>query len=500
MSVIRAGRHSGDLPGGASAPAPSIGSVMSSPSPAKPVVTRIAPSPTGSMHIGNARSALFNWLYAKHTGGRFLLRIEDTDRERSTEASVQVIFDSLNWLGLHWDGEPVFQFARAPLHRAAVDRLVENGHAYRCYMTPAEADAAKEIARAEGHALRSPWRDREPGQAQEGVPHVIRFRTPNEGETVVVDEVRGTVRFPNKDLEDFVLLRTDGTTIYNLAVTVDDHDMGVTHVIRGEEHLSNAGRQTLLYRALGWDVPVFAHLPLILGNDGAKLSKRHGAQSVGDFRQMGYLPEAVRNYLAKLGWGHGDDEIFTDEQAIAWFDLPDVVKGGARLDFDKLNHINQHYIRQADDSRLAGLVLEVLREREFSLPDDFAARLARAVPLVQDGAKTIPDLADLTVFALRPRPHPLDDKTRGLLTPEIVALLGRLTTTLAEESDWTPPALASRLKLFAQSEGVGMGKFGPALRAILAAGASAPDLASALAALGKSDGIGRVEDALSQVR
>jgi len=472
---------------------------MSNPSPAKPVVTRIAPSPTGSMHIGNARTALFNWLYAKHTGGQFLMRIEDTDRERSTEASVQVIFDSLDWLGLHWDGEPVFQFARAPLHVAAVDRLMELGLAFRCYMTPAEADAAKEAARAEGHALRSPWRDRQPGVGQSDQPYVVRFRSPDHGETIVEDAVRGTVRFPNKDLEDFVLLRTDGTTIYNLAVTVDDHDMGVTHVIRGEEHLSNAGRQTLLYRALGWDVPVFAHLPLILGRDGAKLSKRHGAQSVGDFRQMGYLPEAVRNFLARLGWGHGDDEIFSDAQAIAWFDLGDVVKAGARLDFDKLNHINQHYIRQADDARLTSLVSEVLKGRDLPLPADFEARLGRAVPLVKEGAKTIPDLAELTLFALTLRPHPLGEKARGLFTDEVVDRLERLGVDLAEQTDWSPAALAVRLKAFAEAEG-GFGKFGPALRSILAAGATAPDLASALAVLGKAESLGRIDDALSQVR
>jgi glutamyl-tRNA synthetase len=495
--MIRAG-----LPGGAegaAAPALSIGSLMSSSSPAKPVVTRIAPSPTGSMHIGNARTALFNWLYAKHTGGRFLMRIEDTDRERSTEASVQVIFDSLEWLGLHWDGEPVFQFARAPLHRAAVDRLMELGLAFRCYMTPEEADAAKEAARAEGRALRSPWRDGDRGIAQSNAPFVIRFRSPDDGETVVTDAVRGTVRFPNKDLEDFVLLRTDGTTIYNLAVTVDDHNMGVTHVIRGEEHLSNAGRQTLLYRALGWEVPVFAHLPLILGRDGAKLSKRHGAQSVGDFRDMGYLPEAVRNFLARLGWGHGDDEIFSDEQAIAWFDLADVVKAGARLDFDKLNHINQHYIRQADDDRLVGLVSAVLKSRDIALPGDFQARLANTVPLVKEGAKTIPELADLTLFALSPRPYPLDAKARNLFTEEVISRLRRLAAEFAGPLDWTPAALAARLKAFAEAEG-GFGKFGPALRAILAAGANAPDLASALAALGQAESLGRIDDALSQVR
>jgi glutamyl-tRNA synthetase len=470
---------------------------MSNPMPAQPVVTRIAPSPTGEMHIGNARSALFNWLYAKHTGGRFLLRIEDTDRERSTESAVQVIFDSLEWLGLHWDGEPVFQFARAAQHRAAVDRLIETGQAFRCYMTPEEAEAAKETARAEGHALRSPWRDREPEATRHNAPFVIRFRTPDDGETVVNDLVRGTVRFPNKDLEDFVLLRTDGTTIYNLAVTVDDHDMGVTHVVRGQEHLSNAGRQTLLYRAMNWPVPVFAHLPLILGKDGAKLSKRHGAQSVGDFRRMGYLPEAMRNYLARLGWGHGDDELFTDEQAIAWFDLGDVVKADARFDFDKLNHFNQHYIRLADDSRLADLVAGALGER--ASVEDVRARLLQVLPFVKDGARTITELAELVVFALRPPNWPIDDKTRAQLDADTIARLDRLTHALSKEADWSRNGLLARLREFASSEG-GFGSFGPALRGILAAGAVAPDLAGALAALGKSEGVARIVDALSQVR
>ena len=465
-----------------------------------PVVTRIAPSPTGSMHIGNARSALFNWLYAKHTGGTFLLRVEDTDRERSTEASVQVIFDSLTWLGLEWDGEPVFQFARAPIHKAAVQRLIDGGHAYACYMSVEEADALKEQSRAEGHALRSPWRDRTPGPDEDGKPHVIRFRTPNEGETVVEDLVRGTVRFPNKDIEDFVLLRTDGTVIYNLAVTVDDHDMGVTHVIRGEEHLSNGGRQTLLYRALGWDVPTFAHLPLILGKDGGKLSKRHGAQSVGEFRDMGYLPEAVRNYLAKLGWGHGDDELFTDEQAIGWFDVRDVVKAGARLDFDKLNHVNNWHIRRADDGRLAGLVLPILQGRGLDLPADAEARLRTVIPLVKEGAKTLIELADLSIYALKSRPLALDDKTLNNLSDETRGRLQRLLEFLRGANDWTPAGLQESLKVFAESEGVGLGKFGPALRGVLSGGAPAPDLGSALASLGRDESLGRIQDALSHVR
>ena len=465
-----------------------------------PVVTRIAPSPTGSMHIGNARSALFNWLYAKHTGGKFLLRIEDTDRERSTEAAVQVIFDSLTWLGLMWDGEAIFQFARAPLHKAAVQRLLDSGQAFRCYMSVAEADAAKEAARAEGHALRSPWRDREPGPAQEGAPHVVRFRTPNDGDTLVEDMVRGTVRFPNKDIEDFILLRTDGTTIYNLAVTVDDHDMGITHVIRGEEHLSNAGRQTLLYNALGWPVPAFAHLPLILSKTGGKLSKRDGAQSVEEFRDMGYLPEAVRNYLAKLGWGHGDDELFTDAEAIAWFDVKDVVKGGAKLDFDKLNHVNNWHIRRADDARLAALVKPLLEARGLDLPADVDARLLAVIPLVKEGAKTLHELADLSLYAVKVRPLVLDEKTLGHLNDEARARLARLVDVLAGANDWSPPGLQETLKTFAESEGVGLGKIGPALRGVLSGGAPAPDLGSALAALGREESIKRVQDALSQVR
>ena len=426
-----------------------------------------------------------------------MLRIEDTDRERSTEASVQVIFDSLTWLGLDWDGEPVFQFARADLHKAAVERLLESGQAFRCYMSVEESEAAREAARAEGHALRSPWRDRTPGSNQAGAPHVVRFKTPTGGETVIEDLVRGTVRFPNKDIEDFVLLRTDGTTVYNLAVTVDDNDMGVTHVIRGEEHLSNAGRQTLLYQALGWRLPAFAHLPLILGKDGAKLSKRHGAQSVGEFKAMGYLPEALRNYLAKLGWGHGDDELFSDAQAIEWFDVADVVKAGAKLDWDKLNFVNNHYIRQADLARLTRLTAEVLHERGVAIDETV---LARTVPLVRDGAKTLQELADLTLFALKTRPLVLDEKTLGQLNDETRARLSRLRDRLADHVDWTHAALAQSLREFADADGVGMGKFGPALRGVLSGGAAAPDLASALTALARDESLGRIDDALSQSR
>jgi len=474
---------------------------MSDPSSAdRPVVTRIAPSPTGSLHIGNARSALFNWLYARHTGGTFLIRVEDTDRERHSEAAVQVIFDSLNWLGLEADAPPVFQFARAPIHREIAAGLVELGGAYRCYMTTEEADEAKAIARTEGHALRSPWRDRAPGPEQGDLPFVIRFKVPNEGETVIKDLVRGTVAFPNKDFEDFVLLRTDGSPTYNLAVAVDDHDMGITHVIRGEEHLSNAGRQILIYRALDRDVPFFAHLPLLVGADGAKLSKRHGAQSVGEFIAAGYLPEAVRNYLARLGWGHGDAEIFSDAQAIEWFELEDVVRSPARLDLVKLDHINNHYIRIADTPRLTALVAQIHAGRGVAQSEAQDAVLARAIPLVREGAKTLLDLADLTLFVLKERPVALEEKTRKLLDETTRERLGRLAARLNDEPEWMAPTLGKALQQFAESEGVGLGGFGPALRGVLSGGATAPDLASALEALGREESLGRIADALSQVQ
>jgi len=466
--------------------------------PDRPVVTRIAPSPTGSMHIGTARVALFNWLYARHTGGKFLLRIEDTDRERSTEGAVKVIFDGLEWLGLPPDEPAVFQYARADRHRAAVDTLLASGGAYRCYMTVEEVSAERERARAEGRAIRSPWRDRE--QTGDTLPFVVRFRGPDEGETIVEDMVRGPVVFRNRDLDDLVLLRSDGGPTYNLAVVIDDYDMGITHVIRGDDHLNNAARQSLIYQALGYEVPRFAHLPMINGPDGAKLSKRHGAQAVGEFAEMGYLPEAMRNYLAKLGWGHGDDELFDDAQAIEWFDLKDVVRAPARLDWAKLAHVNNHYIREADVARLQGLVSEVLARRDEAFPDDLDARLTAVIPLVRDGAKTIVELADLTRFALKTRPVALDEKIMAMLTDEVRGRMARLSETLETSMDWTPDALTATLRAFAASEGVGLGKIGPWLRAVLSGGAPAPDLAGALAALGKMESLGRLEDALSHVR
>jgi glutamyl-tRNA synthetase len=464
-----------------------------------PVVTRIAPSPTGSMHIGTARTALFNWLYARHTGGKFLLRIEDTDRERSTEAAVQVIFDGLKWLGLEPDAPAVFQAARADMHRAAVDTLLNSGRAYHCFMTVEELSAERERARAEGRAIRSPWREREPPMG-DNRPFVVRFRGPSDGETVVDDLVKGPVVFKNRELDDLVLLRSDGGPTYNLAVVVDDHDMGITHVIRGDDHLNNAARQSLIYQALDYDLPKFGHLPLIHGPDGAKLSKRHGAQAVGEFADMGYLPEAMRNYLARLGWGHGDDELFTDAQAIAWFDVVDVVKAPARLDWAKINHVNNHYIREAEIARLGGLVREVLVREETPLPDDADARLTAAIPLVRDGAKTIVELADLCRFALKTRPLTLDDKITAMLTDEVRGRMARLAETLARSAEWAPEPLTADLRAFAASEGVGLGKIGPWLRGVLSGGSPAPDLAGALTALGRDESLGRIDDALSHVR
>ena len=439
---------------------------------------------------------MFNFLYARHTGGTFLLRVEDTDRERSTPEAVKAIFDGLNWLGLTSDAEPVFQHSRIERHREAVQAMLNKGRAYRCFMTVEEVEVEREKARAEGRAIRSAWRDRDPAEGG-NKPYVVRFKGPLEGETVVADLVKGPVRFQNKELDDLVLLRSDGNPTYNLAVVVDDHDMGVTHIIRGDDHLNNAARQSLLYQALDFAIPAFGHIPLIHGPDGAKLSKRHGAQAVAEFADMGYLPEAMRNYLARLGWGHGDDEIFSDAQAVDWFDVADVVKAPARLDWAKLNHINNHYIRLADDERLAQLTLKVHRDREAHLPVDVLERLKATIPLVKEGAKTIPELADLTIFALKPRPLALDAKTQQILSdPETQGRLSRLADCLSGANDWNPAALAEELKVFAAGEGVGLGKIGPGLRGILSGGAAAPDLASALAALGRDESLGRLKDAL----
>ncbi|HJU31513.1 MAG TPA: glutamate--tRNA ligase, partial [Hyphomicrobiaceae bacterium] len=363
----------------------------------KPVVTRFAPSPTGYLHIGGARTALFNWLYARHTGGKFLLRIEDTDRERSTQAATDALIESLKWLGVQWDGEPLYQFARAARHREVAEQLLAAGKAYRCYASPVELEEMREAARREGRAklYDGRWRDRDPSEAPPGVKPVLRLKVPLEGETVINDHVLGRIVFQNKDLDDMVILRSDGTPVYNHAVVVDDHDMGITHVIRGADHMTNAARQVQVYMAMGWPVPEFAHVPLILGTDGAKLSKRKGAPGIENFRAMGYLPAGLRNYLVRLGWSHGDAEIFSTEQAVAWFDIDDINKAPGRLDLAKLADVNSHYIRQSSEADLLQRISDLLAE----LPDGAATRariervgwdrFAMALPSLKERAKTL---------------------------------------------------------------------------------------------------------------
>nr|WP_315027085.1 glutamate--tRNA ligase [Brevundimonas diminuta] len=469
-------------------------------SPSSTVVTRFAPSPTGYLHIGGARTALFNWLYAKGRGGKFLIRIEDTDRERSTDEAVKAIFDGLSWLELFGDEEPVSQFARADRHRDVVNELLATGHAYRDFLTADETTALRDQAKAEGRDFVSPWRDREPSVDDLAKPHTVRFRRPLDQAVAVDDAVQGAVRWDSASLDDLVILRSDGAPTYNLAVVVDDHDMGVTHVIRGDDHLNNAARQSLIYDALGWTRPTFAHIPLIHGPDGAKLSKRHGAQAVHEYADMGYLPEAMRNYLARLGWAHGDDELFSDEQALAWFDLTGVNKAPARLDFDKLAHVNAHWLRLADDDRLAKLTLDAHLARGRTLQPDDEERLLRAMPFVKDRAKTIPELADQTAFVLQARPLALNEKSAGLLQGEGGQRISRLRERLGLFQSWDVFALEAELKVFAEEEGVGFGKIGPSMRAALTGGSTSPDIARTLCALGRDESLGRLDDALQQTK
>ena len=473
---------------------------MTSSDPKPEVVTRFAPSPTGYLHIGGARTALFNYLYARGRNGKFLVRVEDTDRERSTEAAVKAIFDGLAWLELFADEEPVFQASRADRHREVVDVLLESGHAYRDFLTAEETGALRDAAKAEGRPFESPWRDREPAVDDLDKPHTVRFRRPPDTTVSVEDAVQGAVRWESSALDDLVILRSDGAPTYNLAVVVDDHDMGVTHVIRGDDHLNNAARQSMIYDALGWPRPTFAHIPLIHGPDGAKLSKRHGAQAVHEYAEMGYLPEAMRNYLARLGWSHGDDELFSDAQAQAWFDLTGVGKAPARLDFDKLAHVNAHWIRMAEDDRLAKLTLDVHLARGHALGEHDEARLVAAMPFVKDRARTTLDLADQTAFVLKSRPLALDDKGRALLSGESGARIGRLRDRLGLFASWDVFALEAELKAFAEEEAVGFGKIGPAMRAALTGGAVSPDIARTLAALGREEALGRLDDALQETK
>jgi glutamyl-tRNA synthetase len=462
------------------------------------VITRFAPSPTGYLHIGGARTALFNWLFTRHHGGRVLLRIEDTDRERSTQGAIDAIVDGLDWLGLDFDAEPVFQSQRAARHAAVAQELVAGDRAYPCYTTPAELQEMRDRAKAEGRPMRydGRWRDRNPADAPAGAKPVIRLKAPQTGETVIDDAVQGTVRVANEQLDDMVLLRADGTPTYMLSVVVDDHDMKITHVIRGDDHLTNAFRQAQIYEGLGWTRPVFAHIPLIHGSDGAKLSKRHGALGVDAYRDMGYLPEAMRNYLMRLGWAHGDDEIISTEQAIAWFTLDGVGRSPARFDFDKLNHLNAHYIREADDTRL----IDAIRPKiEAMLGTPLAVerleRLARGMAGLKARARTLVELAENALFYVRDRPLPMDDKAARLLDADAIARLRQLASAFAAIGNWDVETLETAARNLAEAQGWKLGQIAQPLRAALTGAAVSPGIFEVAQALGKEEVIARIRDA-----
>jgi glutamyl-tRNA synthetase len=454
------------------------------------VVTRFAPSPTGYLHIGGARTALFNWLFAKKHGGQYLLRIEDTDRARSTDVAIAAIFDGLDWLGLKADGDPTFQFARAARHREVAEAMIARGTGFRCYCTPEEVEKLRAEAHAEGRALRSPWRD---GRAGVG-SYTVRLRAPDEGEVINADLVQGDVRIKARDIDDLILLRADGNPTYMLSVVVDDHDMGITHVIRGDDHLTNAARQIVIYQAMGWDVPRFAHIPLIHGPDGAKLSKRHGAPEVQAYRDLGYLPEAMCAYLMRLGWSPGHDEIISKEDAIAQFDLAQVGKAPARLDFDKLNSVNAHFLKLADDERLSALLLvHISTQKQWSMSDAARGRVQKAISVLKNRAKTLAEMADQSRFLITERPLTLDAKGQALVS-EAKERLKRLHNRLITQSEWENSALSSTLKAFVTEEGVGMGQVGPPLRAALTGGAPSPDIGQTLELLGREEALARLAD------
>ena len=466
------------------------------------VVTRFAPSPTGYLHIGGARTALFNWLYARRHGGRMLLRIEDTDRERSTEPAIAAIIDGLRWLGLDWEGEPIFQFARASRHAEVAHELLAQGRAYRCYASQQELEEMRELARKEGRPMKydGRWRDRDPGTAPEGVKPVIRLRAPLEGETVVDDQVQGRVVWQNKDLDDLVLLRSDGTPTYMLAVVVDDHDMGVTHVIRGDDHLTNAARQTQIYQAMGWPVPSMSHIPLIHGPDGAKLSKRHGALGVESYRSMGYLPAALRNYLVRLGWSHGDQEVFSTQEMIDAFDLAAVGRSPSRFDFAKLENLNGLYMRAASDQ-------EILRQLDVVMPElgpprglgaslspAMRARFEAAMPGLKERARTLVELLDSASYLYAARPLLLEPKAGQLLDADARARLGRLRPALDQVEPWGVETVEAAVRAFAEAEGTKLGQVAQPLRAALTGKSTSPGLFDVMAVLGREECLARIGD------
>jgi glutamyl-tRNA synthetase len=466
------------------------------------VVTRFAPSPTGFLHIGGARTALFNWLYARGRGGKILLRIEDTDRERSTTAAIDAILDGLSWLGLDWDGETVYQFSRSARPREVVEQLLATGRAYRCYASTEELAEMREKARGEGRSklYDGRWRDRDPSDAPLGVKPVIRLKAPLTGETAIDDQVQGRVVWQNENLDDLVLLRSDGTPTYMLAVVVDDHDMGVTHIIRGDDHLTNGARQSQIYQALGWQVPVMAHIPLIHGPDGSKLSKRHGALGVDAYRAMGYLPAAMRNYLVRLGWSHGDQEIFSTAEMKEFFDLPQIGRSPARFDFAKLESLNGHYMRQSSDADLLAEVERVLphiaggAELAARLTPELRGKLLAAMGGLKERAKTLIELVDGARFILSDRPLALDDKAAALLTADARHLLSELSEPLRTLEPWTAEATEQAVRAFAEQRALKLGSVAQPLRAALTGRTTSPPIFDVLAVLGRGESLGRLSD------
>lgn len=464
----------------------------------KAVVTRFAPSPTGFLHIGGARTALFNLLFARHHGGKFLLRIEDTDRARSTEPAIAAILDGMRWLGLDWDGEETYQFARAARHAEVAHEMLARGHAYKCFATAEELEAMRAEQRANKQPLRydGRWRDRDESEAPAGAPFVLRLKAPREGSVTIDDQVQGPVTVNNSELDDMVLLRSDGTPTYMLAVVVDDHDMGVTHVIRGDDHLNNAFRQLPIYRAMDWPEPTYAHIPLIHGADGAKLSKRHGALGVDAYRdELGLLPEAVSNYLLRLGWGHGDDEIISREQAIEWFDLAGVGKSPSRFDLKKLENLNGHYIRATDDVRLAELVAKRL---PFEVSESQSALLAQAMASLKPRAANLNELADGAMFLFRTRPLDLDEGAATLLEGDAPALLAAVHTSLDAAGSWDTEALEAAVRTVADDAGVKLGAVAQPLRAALTGRRTSPGIFDVLALLGREESLARIADQMTK--
>jgi glutamyl-tRNA synthetase len=470
-----------------------------------PVVTRFAPSPTGFLHIGGGRTALFNWLYAKKTGGKMLLRIEDTDRERSTDAAIDAIIDGLKWLGIEWDGDTVFQFARAGRHREVAEQLLAEGKAYYCYASAEELQQMRETARAEGKSklYNGLWRDRDPSDPRPDVKPTIRLKAPLTGETVIEDQVQGRVVWQNENLDDLVLLRGDGNPTYMLAVVIDDHDMGVTHVIRGDDHLINAARQKQIYDALGWTVPSMSHIPLIHGPDGSKLSKRHGALGVEAYRALGYVPAALRNYLVRLGWSHGDQEIFSTQEMIDAFDLSGIGRSAARFDFAKLENLNGHYIRHTHDQSLVTMFEDVLNyvpggaELKAKLNDTTRAQLLRAMPGLKERAKTLIELIDGANFIFADRPLAMEPKAQAALTPETRVLIGKLRTALEAVTDWTAANAEAATRAFAEEAGIKLGGVAQPLRVALTGKTTSPGIFDVLAVLGRQECLDRLADQAS---